>query len=434
MNAIQKWKLTMFESPKLQEILQKIEHLHPKKIDLSLGRMGQLLAQLGNPHQKMPPTIHIAGTNGKGSTHALCLAMLRAGGARVHAYTSPHLVVFNERIRIANNIISDGQLYELLGEILRVNNNQPITFFELTTIAAFKAFADTEADYLVCEVGLGGEFDSTNIIPHKDVAVFTPIDFDHLEFLGNTLSKIASAKAGILTKVNGLVVSARQRPTARDIINRHARAINQRVIYPQLTILPNKNWQMNGEIFQKPALPGRHQYDNASLAVQAVRAVNPHITHNQINQGLQNAEWPARLQNLTGGRVFTQYCPNARGLWLDGCHNNHGASVVAEWLSEQDTSDFTMVTALMNNRNQHEFLAHFAPFKPKIITTSFQLGHNAHPCGVMAQAARDNGIQVLAECPDHHLALTQLRAVNPRGLVLICGSLYLSGCILHENG
>ncbi len=424
----------MHESPRLQKLLSQIELLHPKKIDLSLDRMLVLLAKLDNPHYKMPPTIHITGTNGKGSTHAFCLSLLTHLGYKCHAYTSPHLQRFNERIRVAGELVSDEALIETLEYILKINNGAAITFFELTTIAAFMLFAQNPADFFICEVGLGGRLDSTNVIPHKEVAIFTPIDKDHAEFLGKSFTSIATEKAGIITQVNKAVISAVQKPIVKKIIQQRANEKNIKLIVPKYSVLPNDSWQIKGLTLNEPSLAGIHQYENAALAVNAVSFLTP-LKPQQINQALSNTTWQARLQNLTKTRIFHDFTPCAQSLWLDGCHNPHGAIAVANWLAKKHdkNQDLVMFVALMNNRNPNDFLKNFMQFKPKIITTSFELGHNAHDAKILGQTALDCGLEVLGMCNDYQQALQILKNYQPKGRVLIAGSLYLSGLILDYN-
>ncbi|NEX92984.1 folylpolyglutamate synthase/dihydrofolate synthase family protein, partial [Caulobacter sp. 17J65-9] len=320
--------------------LERLKALHPKKIDLSLGRMQRLCSALGDPERKLPPVVHVAGTNGKGSTVAFIRAIAEAAGLKVHVYTSPHLVRFAERIRVAGRLIGDDELAGVLDRVEQANAGEPITFFEVTTAAAFVAFADTPADLCILEVGLGGKLDATNVIGAPAVSVIAPVDLDHREFLGGTIEEVAAEKAGIL-KRGGAAVIGRQSEAAFAVIEAQAERIGA-----PLTVLGrdfDAYPERGGLVFQgadrlldlpTPSLPGAHQIDNAGAAVAAAVLLNhPRIDEAAIARGLTAAVWPARFQKLTAGPLAERAQAAGAELYLDGGHNPHAARAVADALA-----------------------------------------------------------------------------------------------------
>ena len=309
-------------------ILDRLMRLHPKLIDLELGRIERLLADVGSPHLKLPPVVHVAGTNGKGSLVAYLRAMAEAAGYRVHVYTSPHLVRFNERIRVAGELISDDMLEDVLTEAEQANREQPITFFEITTVSAFLAFARVPADLAVIEVGMGGRMDTTNVV-NPALSAITPIGYDHTSFLGDTLEKIAAEKAGILKRAVPAVIG-RQREASAAVIAARAGEL----AVPLFRM--GREWQVkptaagfryDSDLFgldlPAPALVGAHQIDNAATAVACIerlRAAQFRIDDAAVRKGLASVDWPARLQKLTRGPLVDAL-PPAGELWLDGGHN-----------------------------------------------------------------------------------------------------------------
>ncbi|MDB5569214.1 MAG: bifunctional folylpolyglutamate synthase/dihydrofolate synthase, partial [Hyphomicrobiales bacterium] len=303
--------------------MQRFLGLHPKKIDLSLGRTQALLDALGNPERRLPPVVHVAGTNGKGSTTAFMRAMLEADGKRVHVYTSPHLVRFHERIRLAGALVDEARLAAAFEACERANAGAPITVFEITTVAAFLLFAQVPADVLLLEVGLGGRFDSTNVIERPAATVITPVSIDHVEFLGDTLAKIAFEKAGVL-KTGAPAIVSWQEPEAQDVIERQAFRVGAPVT---LAGRDYNCWEERGRLvfedarglmdLPAPRLPGRHQFENAATAIAALRAVWPDFPQRAFEDGLRHVQWPARLQQLTRGALAAR-APAGAELWLDG--------------------------------------------------------------------------------------------------------------------
>ena len=292
----------------MDEILKRLELLHPKIIDLKLDRVKRLLRKLGNPEKSIPPVIHVAGTNGKGSTIAMIKAGLQRSGFRTHTYTSPHLVSFNERIEIGDKRISEDALKEVLNECEKVNNSQPITFFEITTCAAFLAFSRASADYTLLEVGLGGEFDATNVIQNPVASIITPISFDHKEYLGSSIKKIAAAKAGIIKKNTPTIIS-NQSPIVKRILDAKCVSNNSNVIWSAESFTVCSSWK---SIIQKlskksieypfPNLIGTHQISNAMTAISTLTYLK--VPEKHICEGLTSTYWPARLQEINNGSLY----------------------------------------------------------------------------------------------------------------------------------
>jgi len=417
--------------------LARLQALHPKLIDLSLERMLRLCAALDNPQDRLPPVIHVAGTNGKGSTVAYLRAMAEAAGLKVHVFTSPHLVRFAERIRLAGTLITDDQLAEVLDRVECANAGRPITFFEITTAAAFAAFADVPADLCIVEVGLGGLLDATNVVTPK-VSVIAPVDIDHREFLGDTLAEIAGEKAGII-KPGAALVSARQREEAEDVIARAAARADV-----DLTLMGRDfdAWNERGRLLVQmqdrlldlpaPSLPGDHQFANAGLAVAALLAFNdPRIDETAMAAGIAGTVWPARFQRLTAGPLAALAKAAGADLWLDGGHNPHAGAAVARALGDlaaRDGRPVALVSALLANKDATGFFQPFAALKALVYAVTFE-GHAAAPAAQTAAAAELAGLRAHA-CDSLADALAKALAPSPTPHVLICGSLYLAGEVL----
>jgi dihydrofolate synthase / folylpolyglutamate synthase len=419
-------------------ILMRLLSLHPKIIDLSLDRMHRILAKLGNPEQKLPPVIHIAGTNGKGSTLAMIRSIMEAAGLEVHTYTSPHLVKFHERIRVAGELISEEALSSLLEECEVANGSEPITFFEITTAAAFLAYARTSADYLILEVGLGGRLDATNVIDHPAVSVITSIGLDHQQYLGETIAEIAHEKAGILKRGHIGIVGA-QNIEARAEIERVAEKIGAPLK------IANQDWQSYMQharlVFQDenglldlplPALQGPHQIDNAGNAIAAIRALNDvRISDEAIAQGLQMVTWPARLQNLGDGELRKLILDGSE-LWLDGAHNASAGLVLAQALQLMPKRNTVMVLGMLNTKHASAFLENFKDVVSHIYTLTIPDEVNAIPAGDLAKFAAELGV---GATPTSSLqnALEQISLLKSAPRIIICGSLYLAGHVLAEH-
>jgi dihydrofolate synthase/folylpolyglutamate synthase len=417
--------------------LARLQALHPKLIDLSLDRMRRLCSALGDPQARLPPVIHVAGTNGKGSTVAYLRAMAEAAGLRVHVFTSPHLVRFAERIRLAGALITDEHLADVLQRVEAANAGLPITFFEITTAAAFQAFSEVPADLCLVEVGLGGVLDATNLV-RPAVSVIAPVDIDHREFLGDTLSAIAQEKAGII-KPNTPVVSARQAEEAEAVIDREADLAEA-----PLTMMGRDfdAWNERGRLLVQlqdrlldlpaPSLPGEHQFANAGLAVAAILALNdPRIDERAIAQGIASATWPARFQRLTAGPLAERAKAAGADLWLDGGHNPHAGQAVARALGDlaaRDGRPVALIAGLLANKDATGFFAPFAALKARLFSVSFE-GHAAAGAAQTAAAGELAGLRASA-CDSVEQALDKALAIEPTPHVLICGSLYLAGEVL----
>jgi dihydrofolate synthase/folylpolyglutamate synthase len=422
-------------------ILTRLLSLHPKIIDLSLGRMQDILQKLGYPERKLPPVIHVAGTNGKGSTVAYLRHIMEAAGLKVHAYTSPHLVKFHERIRVAGELILEADLSALLEECEQANGGEPITFFEITTAAAFLAFSRTPADYLILEVGLGGRLDATNVIDRPELCVITTIDYDHQQYLGDTLTLIAGEKAGILKRGRPAIIGA-QPDEARDAIAR----VGERV-RAELHIA-GQDWQAYEQhgrlVFQDeaglldlpmPQLKGRHQIDNAGNAIAAVRCLNdPRIGDVHIAGGVKSTSWPARMQRLGQG-ALTAMVPAEAELWLDGGHNPSAGRVLAQAFSElndRHSRPLVLVWGMLNTKDVGSFIGCFAGIASRVVTITIPEEENAVPAERLAEAARAHGLPA-ETAQDLEAALRQASLSVPAPRILICGSLYLAGRVLATH-
>ncbi|OYW28696.1 MAG: bifunctional folylpolyglutamate synthase/dihydrofolate synthase [Caulobacter sp. 12-67-6] len=417
--------------------LARLQALHPKLIDLSLDRMLRLCAALGDPQDRLPPVIHVAGTNGKGSTVAYLRAMAEAAGLRVHVFTSPHLVRFAERIRLAGTLITDDHLADVLARVETANAGLPITFFEITTAAALVAFAETPADLCIVEVGLGGVLDATNVVTPA-VSVIAPVDIDHREFLGDTIEQIAVEKAGII-KPGAPAVSARQHEAAEDVIDTAAALAGV-----DLTLMGRDfdAWNERGRLLVQtqdrlldlpaPSLPGDHQFANAGLAVAALLALaDPRIDEAAMSAGIAGTVWPARFQRLTAGPLAGKASAAGADLWLDGGHNPHAGQAVARALGDlaaRDGRPVALISGLLANKDATGFFSPFASLKAQVFTVTFE-GHAAASAAQTAAAAELAGLRAHA-CDSVEDALGKALALTPTPHVLICGSLYLAGEVL----
>ena len=415
-------------------LLARMGALHPAGIDLSLDRTWRLLAALGDPHRHLPPVVHIAGTNGKGSTLAMLRAGLTAAGQRVHAYTSPHLVRFHERIELAGAEISEAALVDVLSRTLAANADHPVTYFEATTCAALLAFSETAADTLLLEVGLGGRLDTTNVVDRPRLTVITPVDLDHQAFLGETRAEIAGEKAGILKPGVPCIVS-RQAEDALDVIEARA----ARVGAPLL--VEGQHWHVAEErgrlVFQDetglmdlplPALPGPHQIGNAGTALAALRRLGQGEA--ACEAALRDARWPARMQRLSGG--LADLLPRGE-LWLDGGHNPHAAAAMAATLrARADGRPVHLVFGLQGGRDAASVLAPFTGLATALTAVPVPDAPGPRPPEELAEAARALGIPA-GEAADVEEALAAIARATPGARVLIFGSLYLAGAALRAH-
>ncbi|REG29303.1 bifunctional folylpolyglutamate synthase/dihydrofolate synthase [Paracoccus versutus] len=416
-------------------ILARLMQLHPKVIDLSLDRIHRILAALGNPERSIPPAIHIAGTNGKGSTQAMIRAGLESAGKRVHAYTSPHLAQFHERIRLAGELISEADLAAALEECEAANAGAPITFFEITTAAAFLAFSRTPADYTLLEVGLGGRLDATNVIEAPALTIITPISIDHTQYLGETLAEIAGEKAGIMKRRVPCIV-APQETVAREVIEQKA----ERLFAPLR--IGRQDWDSRREgdslVYQDehglmdlplPVLPGPHQIVNAGTAIAALRELG--FGRIEARAAVTEAEWPARMQRLGHGPLVE--AAGACELWLDGGHNPAGGEAVAATLAALPRRPTHLVCGMLNTKDVAGYMRPLAGVAHSLTAVAIPGEPNTLPAEDTAAAATSVGLAA-STAPDALAAVGRIATDHPGARILICGSLYLAGQVLRRNG
>ncbi|MEJ0025109.1 MAG: folylpolyglutamate synthase/dihydrofolate synthase family protein [Rhizomicrobium sp.] len=428
-------------------VLERLLDLHPKKIDLALDRILRLLHDLGDPHLKMPPTIHVAGTNGKGSVCAFSRAMLEAQGLKVHMHTSPHLVRFHERIRIAGSLISEDELVATLEECERVNAGRPITYFEITDAAMFLAFSRHPADALVLEVGLGGKFDATNVIDKPAMTAIQPIGLDHQDFLGSDIRQIAAEKAGIIKPGVPLIVGP-QEDAPRDVILQRADRLSAPAyVFGQDFSAHQEHGRM---VYQDehglldlplPKLIGRHQIENAAVAIAALRHANRGWgTDFGVETGLRTVDWPARLQRLTRGPLVDM-APKGAEIWLDGGHNPHCAAAVSRAiadLEERSERPLYLICGMLRTKDAIGFLSAYRGLARHVVTVNIPGEAASLGAGALYDMARHAGLDA-QPAEDLEDAMLQLQAWSrahpkePPPRILICGSLYLAGQVLVEN-
>jgi dihydrofolate synthase / folylpolyglutamate synthase len=429
-------------------ILTRLASLHPKRIDLSLERIERLLAALGHPERKLAPVIHVAGTNGKGSTVAFLRAILEASGKRVHAYTSPHLVRFNERFRIAapgeGLLVSDEELSVTLAECERANGEHDITLFEITTAAGLLLFSRHPADIVLLEVGLGGRLDATNVVEHPLATVITPISIDHTDFLGESLEKIAAEKAGILKHGAPVIVAAQPRD-ALAVIERRAARLDAPLK------IAGEDWTATEErgrlVFQDesglldlpaPKLYGRHQFENAGLAIATLRAVRAlKIAPAAFETGLTKADWPARLHRLAQGKLVSLTPPGGE-LWLDGGHNPDGGRAIAAALAdleERVSRPLVLIVGMLASKDCEGFLRNFTGLARRLIAVPVPSAEKGLSAEAVAAAARAIGLAATSrDNLDEAFDAVRKLDLEPPPRILITGSLYLAGDALRENG
>ena len=415
-------------------ILARMMALHPKIIDLTLDRVWRLLGALDNPQEKLPPVIHVAGTNGKGSTQSMIRAGLEGMGKAVHAYTSPHLARFHERIRLAGSLISEDHLTDILDECYRANGGEDITYFEITTVAGLLAFSRTPADYTLLEVGLGGRLDATNVIT-PELSIITPVSIDHEQFLGNTIAKIAAEKAGIIKRGVPVVVGP-QHEDALEVIEATAARLGAPVLaYGQ-------HWHVQEErgrlVFQDanglldlplPALLGAHQIQNAGAALAALRHLG--ADEAACEAAMTNAEWPARMQRLKTGPLVE--AAGDAELWLDGGHNAAAGIALADVLADLPKRPTHLICGMLNTKDVKGYMAPLAAQAASLTAISIPDEINTLSAEETEAAAKSVGLEATTAA-NTMAALQAILAKDPTARVLICGSLYLAGHILRENG
>jgi dihydrofolate synthase/folylpolyglutamate synthase len=428
-------------------ILARLTALHPKLIDLSLDRMWRILGVLDHPERRLPPVIHVAGTNGKGSAIAFMRAICEAAGLRVHVYTSPHLVRFNERFRLGRPgegvLVSDQELADTLAECEATNGGAPITVFEITTAVGLVLFARHPADLLLLEVGLGGRLDATNVVERPLATIITPVSQDHAEYLGDTVAAVAGEKAGILKSGVPAVIGAQPRD-ALAVIERQAARVGAplRVAGEHFIATEERGrlvYQDDDGLLDLPApkLYGRHQFENASLAIAALRAAAVRLPAAAFEAGVAKVEWPARMQRLSHGKLAVGV-PAGSELWLDGGHNPDGGRAIANALAdleERVSRPLVLIVGMLSTKDCQAFLQNFAGLARRLIAIPIPNQPNSLPADAVADAARGVGIPA-DTAPDIAAALaTAARyGLDPAPRILITGSLYLAGEVLAANG
>ncbi len=442
-------------------ILSRLMELHPKLIDLSLDRTFDLLKRMGNPQNKLPPVVHVAGTNGKGSTIAFLRAICEAAGLSVHVYTSPHLVKFHERIRLAGELISENYLMELLEYCEDINQGEAITYFEITTCAAFKAFCDNQADIILLETGLGGRLDSTNVIDDPAISIITPISMDHTQFLGDSIESIAAEKAEIQKYMRPSIIGKQDQNAAKILQQIANRKTAQQMRYgiewsieKTTTNNDNDNDNDNDSCYMrysdndhmvdlpKPSLLGTHQIENAGMAIAAaleLRSQGFNIPNNALKYGIANAQWPARMQHLNNGPIVEKFGKDWN-IWLDGGHNAAAGIAISDMIKTWVDYPLYIVFGMLNTKAAGDFLTPIAPYIKSAVAIQIPNEENSLTANQAAKFAKDNNIScetansidqaadILLRNHEKYIQETGNKMIKPR--LLICGSLYLAGIIL----
>ncbi|CAH2397329.1 bifunctional folylpolyglutamate synthase/dihydrofolate synthase [Mesorhizobium ventifaucium] len=428
--------------------IESLMSLHPKGFDLSLDRISRLLERLGNPQDHLPPVIHIAGTNGKGSCAAFSRALLEASGHRVHVHTSPHLVNWHERYRLAadggGRLVEDKVFADAIGRVAKANDGQKITVFEILTAVTFLLFSEHPADAVIIEVGLGGRFDATNVISEPAVSVIMPVSLDHESFLGDRVELIAAEKAGIIKGGCPVVIGAQESETALQVLIETAERLDcPAFVYGQDFLAFEENGRM---VYQDedglmdlspPRLPGRHQFANAAAAIAAVKAAGFEISHRVADKAMANVAWPGRMQKLPQGRL-TELAPKGADIWLDGGHNPGAGVVVAEALAEQEEKNprpLFLISGMINTKDQSGYFSAFKGLVRHVYTVPVSLSEASVPNDELAIRAVEAGLSAEPVTSVAN-ALMLLRDTwdGPPPRILISGSLYLAGAVLAENG
>ncbi|MDX8440900.1 bifunctional folylpolyglutamate synthase/dihydrofolate synthase [Mesorhizobium australafricanum] len=430
---------------------REIEHLmtlHPKGFDLSLDRVTRLLERLGNPQERLPPVIHIAGTNGKGSCAAFSRALLEAAGHLVHVHTSPHLVNWHERYRLAaedgGKLVDDDVFAEAIARAAEVNAGQKITVFEILTAVTFILFSEHPAEAAIIEVGLGGRFDATNVIKRPAVSVIMPISMDHEAYLGDRVELIAAEKAGIMKRGCPVVIGAQESETALQVLIETAERLDcPTVVYGQDFLAFEENGRM---VYQdedglmdlpSPRLPGRHQFANAAAAIAAVKAAGFEISHRATEKAMTHVAWPGRMQKLPQGKLV-ELAPKGAEIWLDGGHNPGAGIVIAEALAEQEEKNprpLILISGMINTKDQTGYFSAFKGLARHVYTVPVTSSDAGVPNDELALRAAEAGLSA-EPVSSVASALMLLRDSwdGPAPRILIGGSLYFAGAVLDENG
>lgn len=431
--------------------IDRLLGIYPRGFDLSLSRIARLLDELGRPQDRLPPIIHIAGTNGKGSATAFCRALLEAAGLAVHVHTSPHLVRWHERYRIGvkggrGQLVDDDTLFEALLCVEKANDGQPITVFELLTAVIFLLFSEQPADAVVIEVGLGGMYDATNVIANPAVSLIMPVALDHQSWLGNSLAEIAAAKAGIIKPGRPVVIGRQEEFEALDVLVSTAeRAHSPLSVYGQDYFAFEENGRL---VYQDedglmdlplPALPGRHQHANAAAAIRAVKSAGFSLTEELVATAMKTVSWPARLQRLRSGHLV-DVAPAGAEIWLDGGHNPHGGRAVAEAMvsfEEQDPRTLYLITGMINTKDPKGYFDAFEGLAREVFTVGIRNSDAGLDPVALAADAAEAGL-VAEPMESTAAALAKIAVLTRRGggppRILIGGSLYFAGTVLEDNG
>ena len=427
-------------APKSDLILERLLALHPKLIDLSLDRMERLLAALGNPERRAPPVVHVAGTNGKGSVIAYMRAALEAAGHRVHAYTSPHLTRFHERIRLAGRLVDEDRLAALLEECEAANRGLPITFFEITTAAAFLAYSRADADVLLLECGLGGRLDATNVIDRPALTAITPVSIDHTQYLGEGLAVIAGEKAGILKPGVRAVIGPQPTEAMRAIAARAGKVgaplLRHGAAYGAVATAGGVRFKAGGAVLDlpRPALFGGYQVDNAGLAVACLRSLPGFaVGAGPIAEGLRCTVWPARMQRLVRGPLVERL-PAGWEVWLDAGHNPHAGQALAAAAGGWRDRPFHLVAGMLNSKDPVGYLRPFAGVAQDVRCVAIPGEAASLSAAAMAGAARAAGLSAAAATGVDAALDDILAGAHGPARILICGSHYLVGALLADNG
>ncbi|MEZ5691461.1 MAG: folylpolyglutamate synthase/dihydrofolate synthase family protein [Rickettsiales bacterium] len=430
----------------IEQFLKRLHHPFMVGIDLSLERVMRLLSMLGNPHKSLPPVIHVAGTNGKGSLIAYLHYIFEEAGYRVHRYTSPHLVHFSERIIVQGKEIENDYVEKIFHHMTPALQRQQVTFFEAVTVAAFIAFAEKPADILLLETGLGGRLDATNVVTKPLLTVITPIDVDHTEFLGDTIEQIAAEKAGIIKKKVPCVIGKQGFSQVLEILEKTAGKME----VPLFRL--GKEWRVDGEryiseeknIELTPSLAGEHQYDNAATAAACIELITKiypdkfSISEANIKSGLTKTIWPARIQRLDS-HPYIAMLPNNTQLWLDGGHNYQGGQMLGKWLKEKSEEyDIYLICGMIKGKDSKKFLSMLTPHIKMLCGVTIVNESNTQAGSIIASMASDLGTHSLS-CESIEKALLTISGEiidggNRKSLVCICGSLYLAGRVLEISG
>lgn len=434
-----------------EQVINELMTLHPKGYDMTLGRMRRLLHVLGNPQQRLPPVIHVAGTNGKGSVSAFCRALLEAAGHAVHVHTSPHLVNWHERYRIGRRnqpgqLVDDAQLADALRRVAAANAGEPITVFEILTAAGFLLFSEIPADAVILEVGMGGRLDCTNVVDKAAVSVIMPISFDHQAYLGDRVELIAAEKAGIIKRGCPVVIGRQEFSAAEDVLVATAERMGcPTSVYGQDY---SAHEEFNRLVYQDefgladlplPRLPGRHQLSNAAAAIRAIKAAGFEVTEAMMDKAMTSVEWPGRLQKLTEGELLAVAPPEAE-IWVDGGHNPGAGEVIAEAMAsfeERQPRPLYLIVGMLNTKDPLGYFRAFTDIAEQVFTVPIRGSEAGLDPVALAQSAYDAGLvaEPMSSVSDalKEIADRQIGDAGPPR-ILIGGSLYLAGNVLADNG